>query len=96
MWEGCALTEGDREEIEGGRSEEKGIRPELAVSARNALEMIGGYTPSQKVFGRSHHTLRDACMEDVTVTELEGQVDSRKLKELLENQGLTRKTYRSV
>ena len=67
-----------------------------AVSARTALEMIGGYTPNQKVFGRTHHTMRDACMEDMTVTELEGQVDSRKLKELLKNQELTRKTYRSV
>ena len=58
--------------------------------------MIGGYTPNQKVFGKTHHTMRDACVEDMTITELEGQVDSRKLKELLENQELIQKKYKSV
>ena len=67
-----------------------------AVSARNTLEMIGGYTSSQKVFGKTHHTMRDACIEDMTVTELEGQVDSRKLKEILESKELIRKTYQGV
>ena len=40
--------------------------------------------------------MRNACVEDTSVAELEDQVDCKKLKELLKNQKLIRKTYPSV
>ena len=51
-----------------------------AVSARNSLEIIGGYTPNQKVFGHNRNTLNDKSKEDMTVSELEEQVDNEKLR----------------
>ena len=72
---------------------EEGICPGRTVAARNAGEMIGGYTLNQKVFGSTHHNIR---YEDMTVTDLEGQVDSRKLKKQLDNQELIQKIYQSL
>ena len=68
-----------------------------AVSVQNSMEMIGGHSPNQKVFGRQYNTTRNSFLYGRPVfAQLEVVIESRKLKELLENQELVKRTYQST
>src|SRR5215469_2167566 len=84
------LKEGMRKMREDGIGRRELILPWI-VSARNGLEMKGGFTPNQKVFGRNIN--KEKGLEEYTPSQLEEEIEGDKLRELMIIQEKVRENY---